>query len=307
LYGNWYADNYEKWIKNNSDMLDFVYMNRPHISIKYIDLIKKHTKAKTIYYGHDLHYIRELKRYQLEGNSELIASSDYWKKIEFELFGKSDIILTLSESEKEIIQKNFPNKPIFTFPVFYYDEVLNNPLDFEERKDLLFVGGFSHAPNVDAVLWFTKEVFPNIVEIYPDIKLHIVGSNPAPEISKLNGPNIIVKGFVDDNELKGLYNKCRLVVIPLRYGAGVKGKTIEAMYHQIPIVSTEFGIEGLPNITTKILITNTAEEFADRVNILYSNINELNEIGESFQEYIKMYYTKESAFNVFNSIFGGTE
>lgn len=75
LYGAWYAKNWKKWIVENSQYIDFVYLNRPHITEKYIDFMKKNTKAKILYYGHDLHYLREMRQYEIEKKNEILKSA----------------------------------------------------------------------------------------------------------------------------------------------------------------------------------------------------------------------------------------
>ncbi|MBP1991148.1 glycosyltransferase [Paenibacillus eucommiae] len=305
LYGKYYRDNYEKWMKNNADKIHYVYLNRPHISIKYIDFLKKHTKAKIIYYGHDLHYVREKKRYELEGKIEYLKSSDHWKNIEFDLFSKSDKIITLSEAEEKLISLNFPNKKVNVFPVFYFDKVEMLSYISGQREGLLFVGGFSHSPNVDGIKWFCSRVFPLVIKQIPSIKLSVVGSNPPQEILNLQSSSIDIKGFVSDDVLNELYSKSKVIIVPLRYGAGVKGKTIEAMFHQVPIVSTSFGTEGLTNIESIIPSVDDPVEFAQNIIDMYSNTLLLEEVQRKYYDYINKYFTKKSAKEIMGNILEG--
>jgi GT2 family glycosyltransferase/ubiquinone/menaquinone biosynthesis C-methylase UbiE len=302
LCGTYYQTYYEQWIKDNGHLINYVLLNRPHISIKYIDLLKKHTTAKIVYYVHDLHFVREMSRYNLEGNKHFLQQSKKWKTIEFDLFSKSDVILTLSTKEKEIILSNFRDKEVITFPIFFYEE-FHKRYQVKQREHLLFVGGFNHSPNVDAVKWFVAEVFPLVKQINKSIKLLVVGSNPPEEIVKLETLDVRVKGFVSDEELEELYQSVKLIVIPLRFGAGVKGKTVEAMYHQIPIVTTEFGIEGLEGIENVIKSTNSAGEFANQISELYNNERELMKLGEKYDEYVRKNFSKEYAEKIMRKIF----
>ena len=155
LYGAWYRDNYEKWIKKNATHINYVFLNRPHISIKYIDLIRIHTNAKILYFGHDLHYLREQRQAQIEGNLELLRSSEKIKKIEMDVISKADIVYYPSIIEIDEIKKQFPDIKAKVLLAWMYERIeWSNENDFEKRKDLLFVGGFSHSPNLDGVLWF---------------------------------------------------------------------------------------------------------------------------------------------------------
>ena len=270
LYGPAYANNWQKWIKDNGDKFDFVWLNRPHISIKYIDFIKANTKARILYYGHDLHFVRELKQYEVEKRKELLASAEKWKEIETTLFNKADIILTPSTDEKKLIEGLGVTNNAQAIKPYIFDTIPEPITDFHHRKDILFIGGFTHQPNIDAVLWFIREVWPLITRKVADVKFIIVGSNAPKEVTELAGDNVIVKGFVTDEQLDRLYSEVKLVVVPLRYGAGVKGKTVEAMHRGLPLVATTFGVEGLPGNPSFITAQDTEKGFADETCRLYN-------------------------------------
>lgn len=299
LYGNYYYENWKNWLKENLYNFDYVYMQRPHISIKYIDLVKKYSNAKVIYFGHDLHYLREMRQYEIEKDSALLKSAEKWKKIEFELFQKADIVYVVGFYEQAILQKEFPQKPIRNIPLYIYEEIKEKKkIDFRSKQNMIFVGGFGHPPNIDAVLWFAKIVFPDIVKYYPDIKWYIVGSNPTKEIKKLNSKNIVIKGFVSDKELKQLYNECRLAVVPLRVGAGVKGKVVEAVYNRIPLVTTPIGAEGLSLKEDAFIVTECNEEMSKIINSVYSDYDRLQQLSDHCITFIQNYFTQKVAKEV---------
>ena len=303
LYGAWYRDNWRKWVQQNKEYIDFFYINRPHISIKYIDFIKEATRARIVYFGHDLHFIREQRQYEIEKDPKLLESSERWKNTEGELIGKSDVVLTLSCLEKEIMTKVFGHKHIETMPIFYYDQ-FREPLNaFDTRRDLLFVGGFNHKPNVDAALWFAHEVFPLITQHLPDIRFNIIGSEPPEKVKALASRSIAVKGYVTDEELAAAYEQTKIVVIPLRFGAGVKGKTVESIYQGIPFVSTSFGIEGLTDISEVTVSQETAREFANAVLRLYNDDHALQEFSRKEIEYAKTHFSRNVAKNVVETVF----
>lgn len=270
LYGLWYSTSYKKWIKENADKIDYVYLNRPHISIKYIDFIKENTKAKIIYYGHDLHYLREQREYEITKDAKLLESSERWRRTEFQLVNKSDVIYYPSQIEIDEIKTYYPNVNAKAVPAYIFEnKELKKTIPFEKRKDLLFVGGFTHKPNVDAVIWFVTEVFPTVLEVIPDIKFYIVGSNTPDEIKSLQNDNIRVTGFISDDTLRQYYEECKIAVVPLRYGAGVKGKIVEAMYYGIPVITTSIGAEGLYSAEKCLVICDEKKEFAQQIISLY--------------------------------------
>lgn len=299
LCGNYYYNNWREWLKENLKYFDYIYLQRPHISIKYIDLVKEYGRGKIFYYAVDLHYIRMYRNYQITGNPESLKESENWKKIELDLFEKADVGHVVGSYEQKVMQDLFPNKPIRNIPIFIYDELPERiEKDFSQRKDILFVGGFGHTPNVDAVLWFANEIFPKLLEKYPELVWHIVGSKAPDQIKSLANENIILEGFVTDEELGELYRKCRLVVVPLRYGAGVKGKIVESAYYQIPVVTTSVGGEGIDASVGSFIMEDDADKMAELIKQLYVDFTKLRRMSDAGTKLIKRYFTSEAAERV---------
>jgi GT2 family glycosyltransferase/transcription elongation factor Elf1 len=303
LYGTYYAENWMNWLKDNDPYIDFILLNRPHISIKYMDLLKSNLRAKLFYYMHDLHFHRELMEYAVSKDPEKLKSSAQWKEIEYELFTRADVVLTPSQKEKEIIQPDFPDKPVAVMPAFFYSTIAEPIRNFAERNDILFVGGFGHKPNTDAVLWFAREIIPLIREKTKEIRLIVVGSNVPQEIASLASSDIIIKGFVTDEELNRLYDSVRLAVIPLRFGGGLKGKTAEALSKALPIVSTSFGVEGMENSQVIAPAYDTAPAFAEAVITLYNDTGRLEDLSVSIAEFARRNFTKDAAAGFFKKLF----
>lgn len=301
LYGNYYYNNWEQWLKDNLHYFDYVYLQRPHISIKYIDLVKRYGHAKVFYFAHDLHHVREYREYLLTHDEEKLKSSEHWKKIEYELFEKADVGHVVGSYEQEIMQKAFPGKPIRNIPLYIYEEMPTNiNKNFEERHDLLYVGGFGHPPNIDAVLWFGREVFPKILKEHPDMRWHVVGGKVPENVQELASEHIIIEGFLPDEKLHDLYRRCRMAVVPLRVGAGVKGKVVEAAYFQIPLVTTAIGAEGLDSGMGNMAVEDDAEKMAELISSLYRNFERLKSMSDAGEAFIQRYFTAEEAERVLN-------
>ncbi len=297
LHGPWYADHIFEWLEDNKDCIDYVFMNRPHISEKYMDFFKEHMKAKIIYYGHDLHFLRINREYELTGDENKKDEALAWKSKELKLMRKADVVYYPSYIEAELIKEIDANINVKALVPYVYDDFKETKRDSSKNKGILFVGGFSHTPNVDAVNWFVKEVYDKIRED-ADVPFYVAGSNPPEEILAYNGNGIEVKGFVSDEELANLYNKCKLVVVPLRYGAGVKGKVVEAIYNGVPIVTTSVGAEGIPSTDEILVIKDDASDFAKAVLELYSDNHKLDEISANMQKYIKDNNSIDAAWNI---------
>jgi O-antigen biosynthesis protein len=227
------------------------------------------------------------------------------KEMETGIFKKSDIILTPSVDEKEIIHSLSDTFNVETILPFFFKKPAVLIRNFEQRNNILFVGGFGHLPNVDAVEWFCKEVWPIVQSKIPGAKFIIAGSNPPDSIINLKSDSILVKGFVSEQELNELYNSVKIAVIPLRYGAGVKGKTVEAMYNGLPIVSTSFGIEGMPGEYTSFLKAyDNKLAFASEIISLYTDEKALQKASLLETDYINTYFTQQAAATQIKRLLG---
>ena len=305
LYGPEYQAGIWDWIMRNKDEIDFAYLNRPHIAVKYVDFLKQNTDIKIIYYGHDLHFLREYREYELTGDIQKKRDSDYWKSIEFSLMEKAAAAYYPSYVEEEAIHAVKPELPVKAITAYVYETFLENiDMDFAKREGLLFVGGFAHPPNADAVLWFAKEVFPLIREKL-DVTFYVVGSKVTEEIRALEQPGsgIVVKGFVSEEELAALYAGSRLVVVPLRYGAGVKGKVVEAIYNGSVIVTTSIGAEGIPEAGDIMRIADEPEDFAGAVVSLYNDPDTCAAMCRKTQAYIREHFSVDAAWKVIEEDF----
>ena len=300
LYGRDYQVKIWDWLKEHGDDITAAYLNRPHIAEKYVDFIEEHTSIKMIYYGHDLHFLREGREYQLTGDEKKRDASEYWKAIEFRIMRKAAVSYYPSYVERDAIHMIDPTIRVKAIVAYVFEKFLESvPDDFEKREGLLFVGGFAHPPNADAVLWFAREIYPKIREKL-EVPFYIVGSKVTEEIQALEQPGngIIVKGFVSEEELSELYRTCRIVVVPLRYGAGVKGKVIEALYNGAPVVTTSIGAEGIAEAESVMYIKDAPEEFAEETVRLYQNPEALRELSRKTQNYIRRYYSVDAAWSV---------
>ncbi|WP_142503316.1 glycosyltransferase [Klebsiella sp. 2680] len=128
---------------------------------------------------------------------------------------------------------------------------------------LLFWGAMSRFENIDAVQWFVNDIFPIIVNEVPETKLFIVGSNPTEEVKLLESDKIVVTGYVDDPV--PFFEKAHIAIVPLRYGAGIKIKVIEALAAGLDVVTTDVGAEGIIDQGQKLYIANSTADFAETI------------------------------------------
>jgi glycosyltransferase involved in cell wall biosynthesis len=137
----------------------------------------------------------------------------------------------------------------------------------------------------------------------PGIKLIVVGSNVPETVQRKATENVIIKGFVSDQELQQLYNTVKMVVIPLRFGAGLKGKTVEAMVNGLPFVSTSFGLEGLNGIDSWLKPYDSEQDFAAEIISMYNDHQALQVMSANMVDYSEKNFTSESAAIFFKKLF----
>ena len=150
--------------------------------------------------------------------------------------------------------------------------------------------------------WFLDKIFP---EVYRRTKapFYIVGSKAPEEIMQIKTEGVIVKGFVSEEELQQLYESCRIAVVPLRYGAGVKGKVVEALYYGIPVVTTSVGAEGIAGIEAMAAVKDQEEELIQIISELYENKEELTRMSEKSQQFVRQYFSTDAVWNVIEDDF----
>jgi len=210
------------------------------------------------------------------------------------------MVIVVSEVEKDVLLNEDSKLRVRVVPHVY--RVASSIPGYEERDNLIFIGGFMHSPNVDGILWFVDKIFPKIKEKLPGIRLYVIGSNPTEEILCLNSEQIMVTGYVKDVE--PLFNRCRVFVAPLRYGAGIKGKILQSMSYGVPVVTTTIGAEGmdLANGENAMVVSEEAE-FAKGVVRLYSDGSLWNKLSRNSVAHVKRNHTPELCRDRFIELF----
>jgi len=298
LYGSRLQRHWKHWLAAHGKDFDYVYLSRPSIARKYLPHIRRHSSAKILYCGHDLHFLREERHYLLARKRTYLQAARKWVRWEEAILRQVNMGYFFSAFEVEEARRRFPGVSVRTIPLYLFDEtemLSVSPVGFADREGLLFVGGFMHVPNVDAVHWFAEKVLPLVREHLPDIVFTVVGSNPPREISRLASNHIHITGRISDEALQQHYRHARLVVAPLRFGAGVKGKIVEAMYHGVPTVTTTVGAEGIGDADRALLIADDAAAFAKAVIQAYTSPKTWGEAQRLSSAAIRKYFSKESA------------
>lgn len=259
------------WLRENGSNLDHVLISRPGIANKTLATIKENTNAIISFYGHDLHFSR-LRRQAMcaqttKKASRLSAEAAKSEKLERSIWNQVDLVFYLSSNETNLVQEIAPWVQAKKINLFSFN--ITQPRVFPPSKRILiFVAGFVYFPNVDAAQFLIHEIVPKIEEKIGPVHVILAGSNPSKSVLALAGPRVEVTGYISDDALLELYQNARASIVPLRFGAGVKGKVIEALSYGLPFVTTPIGAQGIHKIEDIVPVHNSAEDLASSLAIL---------------------------------------
>jgi glycosyltransferase involved in cell wall biosynthesis len=244
--------------------LDLAIVCRAGIAIKHFAALWQHAPgARLVFDTVDLHFLREEREAELVQDPGLKAAVAIRREQELSMAKLFDLTLVVSRVEKEILERECPGVEVMVIPNIHTIDPAEPP-GFELRQDIVFIGGFAHAPNVDAVLYFAREIFPRIHPHVPDAVFKVIGPEAPTEIADLEGPHIRILGHVPD--VKPLFDRAVVSVAPLRYGAGVKGKVNQSMALGVPCVVTSLAAEGMHVVHGQdAMIADDPQAFADAV------------------------------------------
>ena len=219
----------------------------------------------------DLHFVREGRAAAYADRPDTADRRALdTRRRELEVYRKADAVIVVTEDDKQTLLKFVPNSRVAVVPTIH--EVADEVPGFHARtpNSLLFVGGFEHSPNVDAVLFFCREILPLIRQSVPDITVTIVGDGAPEAIRDLASAVVNIAGWVPD--VKPYLNSHLVSIAPLRFGSGMKGKVSEAMANGLPVVVTTVAAEGMElSDGVTALIADSPEDFAKAVTRLLTD------------------------------------
>ncbi|MER8430390.1 glycosyltransferase [Mesorhizobium caraganae] len=265
---------------------DAVVIFRLNSACEHIETVRELApQAKLIFHTSDLHFLREERAQQIDNPNipEQRGAASQTKAAELDIIGKSSLTIVHSLFERDLLAQIAPDKPVVVFPWIYEPRGAGNSP--RKRDDLVFLGGYRHYPNVDAVSYFAKEVLPILLPRNPDLVFHAVGSNPPPEMAQLATPNLRIDGFIED--ISPVLWGARMMVAPLRYGAGLKGKIVTAMAHGLPVITTSVGAEGMGLADgVDVLVADEPESMAAAIERLNSDDELWNSLSKAGLDYV---------------------
>ncbi len=228
------------------------------------------------------------------------------KAHEARLVSQFDQVITVTQADARAL--TFPDAPprapIKTIPICI-DPFAVTPVQLDPyARNLIFLGGMLYPPNVDGVLWFAREILPQIWARSPESKFFVVGARPPASVIALGkrDARIVVTGYVQDAKL--FLEKSAVFVVPLRAGGGMRVKILDAWARGVPIVTTTVGCEGIECAPTEnLLVADRAELFANAILNLLDNPQRAQELAQLGRAWVETHYAWQKIYPAFDAIY----
>ena len=288
-----YIQRVRDYLISHGSEFDVVILSRCDFARKHIADVRLHApQSRIIFDTVDLHSLREQREARISTDAEAREKAREKEEVEYDLIRQADETWVTSSVEQKLLQENFPGKSIQL--VSNIVDIPGSSTPFELRRDFLFIGGFQHTPNTDAILFFLKKIYPIVKLRLRDAKFYIIGDKAPPEVVALAGENVVIAGLQRD--VRPFFESVRLSVAPLRFGAGVKGKINQSMAWGVPVVATSVAVEGMELVSGEdILVADEPEEFTRALVTLYESPELWNRLSQSAIEKTRRLYSVEVA------------
>jgi GT2 family glycosyltransferase/glycosyltransferase involved in cell wall biosynthesis len=288
-----YAGSIAEILAKRSSEFDMVVMSRHYIAVKHLDAVRSFApRALVVFDTVDLHFLRTERQAELEGSALARAAARAKRDEELALIRKADVTLVVSPFEQALLAELLPDAHVMVLSTIH--ELLQGGKPFAEREGLVFIGGFQHPPNTDAVLWYAREILPLVREALPGAKTYIVGSKVPANVRALATDDFIVTGYVPD--VTSYFTGCRASIAPLRYGAGVKGKINLAMSYGLPVIATTPAIEGMHlNPGDDVLVADDPAAFAAEIVRVYNDEALWRRLSAGGRDNIRKHFSRDVA------------
>jgi O-antigen biosynthesis protein len=287
---------------------DILLLYRAPVATHLLDLARRAAPAaKILFHPVDLHFLRMQREAALTGGRPEAASAQTMRATELELIERADATIVVSSYEARLLQGLVPGAAVHHIPILRETPSKQIDSTFEERRDFLFIGGYEHPPNVDAVRWFVRDAWPKLHSRGFTGRFIIAGSKMPDEIRALAAAKIDVRGYVED--LASLFAACRLSIAPLRYGGGIKGKIVTSLSYGLPVVASSIAAEGMGlQHGENIIIADDADQVADQIMRLYHDAELWQRLSvdgyHAFRDKFSLAAGTDAVLAVFNGLLG---
>lgn len=254
-------------LKTRGPDFDLIYVTRYFVAQPMLAMARIFApQAKLVLNVADLHFVREMRQAAVERCEATLRRAEVIRDEEVAVLKRVDLVLTYTDVEKAVIESHVGDR-VAVARCPWVEEVRSETVPCASRRDVAFLGGYGHAPNVDAVLWFVEQVMPLLRVVLPGVRFRVYGAEVPPEIERLACADVCIEGFAED--VSEVYDSCRVFVAPLRYGAGLKAKVAGALARGTPCVLSPTAAEGICSNGEAAAIAESPEEWVAAIRTLY--------------------------------------
>jgi GT2 family glycosyltransferase len=271
-------------------------VSRPDVAEAVIPLVRRLApRARVVFDMVDVHFIRMEREARVTNDERIAAEARRYRELETRLARESDLVWCNSTEDARVMRREAPGVRVEVIPTIH--RLRGRGKTFDERRDLLFLGNLAHPPNYDAVLFFLRDILPALRARLPGVRLALVGDNVPPEIAAYASEEVRVLGYVPD--IEPVFAASRVMVAPLRFGAGVKGKIGESLAHGLPVVTTSIGAEGM-GLTdgAHALIADEPSAFAEATMRVYTDRALWQRLSDASYAHVTGNFTPEAVEHV---------
>jgi glycosyltransferase involved in cell wall biosynthesis len=292
------------YIEATRERFDVVLMSRVHSGGAHLERARaKWPDALLVFHPGDLHYLREKREAILNEDVAGFAAAIETRKREQFLLAQADMTVLVSEFELDVLKREgLAERAVVIAPEYQGEPGAAVPYDPRDRDVVAFIGGYRHAPNVDAAEFLVNEVWPLVVARAPKMKLEIVGSDPPESFAAFKSKSVKVVGFVPS--IGEYLRTVRLTVAPVRYGAGIKMKLIASLEAGVPCVATPVAAEGIGMEEGEgYVVAEEAAALADRLVALFNDKPKLIDLSRRARGAIKARYSAKAVHASYRQAF----
>lgn len=262
------AASVDAFLERHGRYLDLCVLNRVYGGGRFLDAVQRHCpSARILFNTIDLHWVRLEREARLRDDAAGLAMAAYTRERELKLAQAADATIVVSSVEQGVLAQAASDAYVIALPLAREARMLQTP--FAARDGVGFIGGFQHAPNLDALRFFLAEIWPLVLKALPACRFSIVGADLPPGTLDHVPGTVRYLGHLPD--IEPWFEGLRLTVAPLRYGAGLKGKVVSSLAAGVPCVATSIAMEGIAMREEAALVADTPEALAQAIVAVHSD------------------------------------
>lgn len=280
-----------EYLEQHIRSFDLVYITRYSVAAEVLSQIRQdHPGVPIVFNNADLHFLRAIRDAMDEPGADRREQAEAVREAELEVIRQVDLTLSYNPVEHAVIHSHVAEAKVALCP--WVVEPRPAGPAFGEREGVAFLGGYRHPPNRRAVEFFVREVMPFLRERRPGIRFHIYGSSIPPEFERLAAEDVVLEGYIETVDLA--LDRSRVFVAPLRSGAGIKGKVLEALASGLPSVLSPIAAEGTGvRDGLEAVIAETPKQWAEAIATLYDDSDRWASMSQAARAFTDSAYSFE--------------